>query len=253
MPSALLFLTSQDRVAASTSTTDCTLVLSPSVARIKKAKLLAFEMPSTYYNIQTGVNDQFVWNRTAIGQINYQIPAGNYSITQLLSNIQAGMNAVDANNYVLTYSSTTTFKVTITGTTTFWLTWSSNYFGPQSCWKELGWTQADTSSSTTQTSVNAISLERPTMAFISIAEFGGQLYSSNSSYVNVNTTYAIPLTEEAGGLQYFAQGADFEQSKSFTPGITVQSLRIMIRDHSGNTLNVNGAEWSMLLGLELYE
>ena len=75
---------------------------------------------------------------------NFQITPGNYSISSLLNSIQTGMNSVDNNNYVLSYSNIT-YQVNITSSTNFILNWSSNPYASSGCYSILGWTNLNNS------------------------------------------------------------------------------------------------------------
>src|SRR5690242_5928230 len=98
-----LFINSADRLSSSTSTTNAVFNLQTPIPNIKSVKLLSFTFEDFIPNIVTGVNDKVVWNRTAT-DFSHTVPQEQWTISNLLSNIQTGMNAADANNYALSYS-----------------------------------------------------------------------------------------------------------------------------------------------------
>jgi hypothetical protein len=101
--SKYLAIRSIDRITGSNS---CSfqIQLREGIPAVKRVNLLSFLSPNTLYKIRQNVNDRFVWNRSSTNY-NYQIPPASYSISSLLTTIQNGINAIDSNNYALSYSS----------------------------------------------------------------------------------------------------------------------------------------------------
>lgn len=87
---SIVSIRSQDRIAGGNSSS-FTVQFNNSdryFTQVTKVALLSAIIPNTIYNIRTGVNDQVVWKTNGSVAKTYQIPAGYYNITQLLSNIQ---------------------------------------------------------------------------------------------------------------------------------------------------------------------
>lgn len=96
------------------------------------------------------------------------------------------------NVFTVTYDSTT-MKITISASNVFTLRCSENFFP----YHELGFTTTNTSSATSHTSTNIISLERPQQLILSIHEFDEPLYVGNNT--TIPHTFVIPLTANFGG------------------------------------------------------
>jgi hypothetical protein len=238
-----LAVRSIDRINYSTTTSsNFQIQLKQGYGNVIKVKLMDFICPNTFYKIRAGVNNYFVWNR---GSTNYSftITPGAYSIADLLNTIQNQMNSADSNSYVATYNSDT-LTTTISGTGAFILNWSSNPHASTSCWRELGWTQADTTSATSQTSPNCYSLERPTRLYITINELLQPGVSTNLGFY----TFWIPINVLSGQMiQYKAQ--DYEQIIQFKSPISISTLTINLTIENNEQASLNGEEWEMMLEL----
>lgn len=230
-----LLVHSQDRISG--TSTNFVLELPESITNIRQVKLAQANIPNTLYNIITGTNDIMRWNHA--GAFTYTIPAGAYTISNLLSDIQTGMNAADANNYVLSYSSTT-FKVTFTGTAAFSLTFS----GATTPYQELGFTAANTSSGTTIISTNAVSLAQPYNLYITIIELSVDVLTT---YNNDKPTFVVPVNVNAGEIIQYSDAANFEQILHYSAAPR-DIYRLNVRLHKrSNTVDLNGSEWSFML------
>ena len=169
-----------------------------------------------------------------------------YSITDLLSTIQTGANAADANSYTLTYS-TTTFKVTITGSGAFVLNWSTNTNASTSCYKELGFSQTDTSSATSHTSTKAVSLSQPVFIYMEIDQFSRTIATTSSSAIVNSVSFIIPLTEDQGNLVFCSSVGNIENKLCFPHPQLLQDLHIRLLDKDYQAIDTNGSEWDAVL------
>ena len=168
-----VYLTSYDSQQSTDLQGNCHLSFAGTgIQGVKKIRLTQFSLTNTIYNVRTGINDQMCWYHSG-SSYHFQIPAGQYNISALLTQIQIGMNATDANSYALTYNSST-FFVTITGTSAFSLNFASNSFSSTSCSLEIGFNQADTASSISISGTNAVDLSFPNLIFICIPEIQEQ-------------------------------------------------------------------------------
>jgi|SRR5579885_75937 len=211
---------------------------------VKKVSLAQATIPNTIYNIQTNVNDRFNFFRGS--SFSYQIPAGAYTINNLLSTIQTGINGLDANSYSLTYN-TTTMKVTITGTGAFSLNWASNANASTGCYSVLGWTKADTSSSTSITAPNVPALQNPTNILMIISELGTDKYTTT----NANKyTFIVPNTVDSGEIiEYFPNDENYQVIAFGTP-MNFTKFTVSLFDDTNSLINLNGSEWNMSLQFE---
>jgi hypothetical protein len=247
MPKKYLLVNSADRTSSSSSSSDFQINLKPAIFGIKSIKLISAQLPTTFYNIRTGVNDRVCFNRSST---NYsaQIAAGNYTIAGLLSSIQTAMNALDANSYVCSYSSTT-LKVTISGTSSFSLNWSSNPSASAGMYYELGWTAADTSSATSQTAPNVFDLSNPKYLYLWIPELPARdrIISTNATD---KASFIIPISVNGGTIDAYTEASNFVQIKDQN-GFILQSFTVQLYERNNRQITLNGIEWSFILELDI--
>lgn len=240
-----LLINSDDRDSTlSTSSSNYLVNLPISINRgqeFKRVTLKNCNIPLATYNVRLGVNDQIVWNRG--GDFVYTVPPGAYTATALATQIQAGMNGVDANGYVVTYSATT-FKITITGIAVFSLNWVTNANQGRDIDYQIGFNQVDTAALTSHTGNNVINLHYPKNILIAIDEFGqvGQTAASSQNY-----TFIIPVLDKDGGeVGNFREMQFFEQTTNLFTG-NIGSLRVRLTDENGAPLDLNGADWTFVV------
>lgn len=241
---SLLYISSHDHLSSGNSS-NCTIPLPTHWTKIHSVSLESFIVPNTSYNIRAGVNDYIPFRRSSTNYA-FQITPGSYTITSLLSAIQTGMNAADANTYTCTYSAIT-MKATIAGSGAFILNFATGTNASTSCWRELGFSQADTSSTTSHTGSNVVSLEKPSTLFINIPELRYPVSTSNSADYH---TFIVPLTENAGNLVFFSTTSQFDQRIAFSSPISFSELTFLLKDRSNVASSLNGGEWAMILKLE---
>jgi hypothetical protein len=218
-----------------------------SLQRVKRIKLIQFSVANTIYNVVSGVNNYVCWNRGGTSYT-YQIPSGQYSIANLLTTIQTGMNNADSNSYALTYSSTT-FLVTATGTSAFYFNWLSSGSSAFGCYEQLGFTKVDTSSATSITGTNVVDLTSPQFVFVDINEIPGNIGSTSSLIMSNKFNFVVPLYESNGNLVYVKQEEIALEQRLSVP-INLSNLTVQIKDKNGTIVNTNGSNWTMIWELD---
>lgn len=187
-------------------------------------------------------SDRVNFNRTATNY-SFQIPAGKYFFNNLLSIIQIGMNAFDANTYVLSYD-VSTLKVTISGLNIFILNWATNSNAFTGCWKELGFTFANTASVTSQTGSNVIQLYQPINIIIYISEFSVGGITDRGAFYSFICTFTV----NGGEIQHFIENQWFTQQVHLVDSkLHLNSLSVQLLYNDGSPLFLNGSDWSMTL------
>ncbi len=63
-------------------------------------------IPISFYNINTNYNT-FGWTGSATGVVSFDITLGNYTIDELIAEVQVQMNLLDTNTYTITYDEIT--------------------------------------------------------------------------------------------------------------------------------------------------
>lgn len=92
-------INSSDRVAAS-SVSNAEYQLHRPIENAKKIKLLHFSLPNTIYNI-TSSNNQLTFDDGNVQTLT--IPPGAYNITELLNEIQTGLNGLSTITFTATF------------------------------------------------------------------------------------------------------------------------------------------------------
>lgn len=209
---------------------------------VERIQMIQFTIPNTFYNVSSS-NNTVCWNRSSTNY-SYQIPSGQYSISTLLTTIQSGMNGVDNNSYALSYSSST-FMVTVTGSSAFMLNWNSNPNASTGCYQQLGFTKQDTSSSTSITGSNVVDLAIPEYVFMDINELPGSMGTTSASSITNKLNFVIPLYESNGNLVYVLEENIHEELR-FKPPINLSNLTVQLKDKNSSILNTNGSNWHMI-------
>jgi len=231
---------STNRITGSLSSSDFIINL-PFNVDFGKVTLAGVIMPNSIYKIRQDINDRVCWRRSSTNY-SYQIPAGSYSISELLSTIQTGMNAADSNSYSWSYSGIT-LKCTVTGSGSFMLNWATNTFAAYGCWFELGFTNVNTTTSTSITSTNIIGLYNPTSIYLQVPQLGSPgIISSGVWY-----TFKLPLTTLAEGIQEVNMTNYIEQSINFSGRKNLQQLNVKLIYANGSAVDLNGADWEFTL------
>jgi hypothetical protein len=236
----LVNICSQDKnTVLSSSSTDFVILLPIPINNITCVELLSVTLPNTIYKIQS-YNNTFYWSTDdGTNQFNIMIPYGAYTIYNLLLYIQNQMNSTDPNNnYTLTYDSTT-FKVTISSDNDF----NMNFALPNTCCKELGFNNTNTSFNTAITGSNAIQLYQPLSIFIVIKELGGNNFTTSK----FQYTFKVPLTVLSSGIIEFDTNSFFKQVVNLNRTVNFNQFNIQLVDNQGRLIDLNGADWELVL------
>lgn len=234
-----LLIDSRDRLDGSPSSTQFKIILPNAIHSIKRIKMLACNIPNTTYNIRSTNNLlQFQHGATVYNAI---IPVGSYTQYTFPQAIADAMNATDSNGYTCTYSFTT-FKLTISGTASFSLLMANS-----TIWYEMGFTQSNSSTSTSITAPNILQLGLPLSVYVEVPELS---MGMTSSRVNDKCTWVIPISVNSGTIQYFADNSNYEQVYTYREGRTINELNVRVRWRNGEPLDLNGADWQFHLLLE---
>lgn len=214
----------------------------PMIENLRKFRLLSANIPNTLYNI-TSTNNTIYWVRG--GALTAQLIEGAYDITGLLTEIADAMTTEDGvQSYTATYDSRT-MRITITGTAAFVLNCTTT---TNSAWYLLGFeTDADTISATTHAADNVIRLDLPAYLLLSIAE----LYNNKSvSDTNHRATFVIPITTNTQSNELFQTNLRYDTGRDFTAVNSITELTCKLTNPDGVVIDLNGSDFSFLLGLE---
>lgn len=235
-----LRISSADRTSSSTSSSQFTILLPVAINNVRSISLAKVALPITWYNVSAAIgNNTFIVNRSSTNY-SYTIPDGSYNITTLLSQIQTGINALDANNYALSYN-TTTFLVNISG--------SSNFVvkGTGTINSLLGFPSTDSSSSTSINATNVPQLFHPETVYLTINQLG---IGTTTSFVNDQCTFTIPISENSGGIQQYDSNSNYDQIIEYPFPITLYQLDVALKMKKNQILNLNGCDFDFILELD---
>lgn len=196
-------------------------------------KILCLQIPNTVYSVITGVND-IVY--TSLG--NATLTQGSYIATTFVAMLQTQLIVVNA-GFTATYN-TDTKKITIANATPFTLNFATT---TASAAKLCGFVNSNTNSGTSATGTLVIDLNYTSNLIINIEESKNKIASTDVQSNHRGSIY-FPINVSFGSYQnlYFR---DLPQTIDF-PANTGK-LTIKIFDSDGNTINLNGAEWNMLI------
>jgi hypothetical protein len=232
----LFVLTSAAR--SSGNSTNFIYFLSKPLKAIKQVKLRSVTIPNVIYNVNSTNN---VFNWTFGSTYNFVIPPGYYTISSLMSAIQAFMNTQGSpNSYTLTYSSTSGL-VTIAGTSNFQI----NFGVANTCASLLGFPPTTTSSANTFTGSNSPSLTYPLNVFINISEIG-----THNRVNNNNFTFFIPMINQNSTILFLNHLDLDEQTITFDKPQNIYQLTVNMVDEFNNNINLLGLDWSLALEID---
>ena len=200
-------------------------------------------IPSSFYVVNSN-NNQLLINYTG-GPSTITITPGNYSASELVSTIQTSLTNINS-AWTITYN---------TNTGTFSFSTSSTAFGLDATgatsilWQLMGFLQQVYSTdTTTKTSTNVADLTGPKyVQIVSNALSFKSSFEPGSTNTGVkNVILRIPVKVNSFDMIVYENYNDINNMIPFQrefPNI----IDISLVDEEGNTLNLNGMEWSFVI------
>lgn len=206
--------------------------------------LLSASIPNTLYNVFSGRNG-ISWTR---GGVDYSttITSGAYGVTDLLAVVGAAMLAADgAGGYSVSYTPVT-MKLSITSTdASFYLRLAVQ---TNQMWSTLGFTgTANTAPALTQIADSVIRLDHPSYLMIDISELPSQ-DCVNTTWSRGN--YIVPMSGISQYVEVYNRNTSFDQLQQYSLGAGVASLRVRLTRPDGTAADLNGAEWTFMIGIQ---
>ena len=180
-------INSAKRTPNSASSSSFEIQLTKPILTPKSVKLKWLIIPNSIYNVRDGINNKLDFTDTG-GAHTITIPAGAYTITTLISQIQSQMTSVGAQTYTLTFNETQ-LNIKITASSAFSLQFAS----AGSCAYILGFEPNNLSASASYTGTKTVSLDINCI-YMKVDEFGINMYSNDG----ISFTFCVPLTEDTG-------------------------------------------------------
>lgn len=237
---------SRNRTAGSPSSSDFVVPLPVPIKRVRSVALNSLFLPNTVFNIDS---------------TNYTLPVkisgttytatlapGNYTPSALATAVAAQLSSAAAGagvTFTCSYS-TTTFKMTVTVSAgSFQLLFSTS----GSPWREMGFTNSDTTSAGSATGPNVVQLDLPAFLLIDVQEFPCPTNFIGSTLGTTAPFYA-PLSSNGGDISVYRR-SDFPQRLEFcSPLMGMAQLTVRLRGSDGVIRSLNGADFSFLLEIE---
>ena len=216
------------------------------------ARIENIRIPISFYNINSNYNT-FGWTGSATGVVSFDITSGNYTIDEMIAEVQVQMNLLDTNTYTLTYDEITQ-KVNIASDGVENV---STLTGDG--WRTLGF-------DTTETITGASNTDGVDVAYTNTARHL-RLFVNNitSNNVYANTTNAgtdkqtnlqrvsvvIPITETRNEFQFYKN--DNGYMIKLPNMANIHELDVLLTDADGNTLDLNNVPWGFNVVIYKYK
>ncbi len=233
----------------STSRTDFIYQLTHPVNFYKRGKNYEYyarienvRIPISFYNINSNF-DTFGWTGSATGVVSFDITNGNYTIDELIAEVQVQMNLLDTNTYTLTYDEITQ-KVNIASDGVENV---STLVGDG--WRTLGFDLTETITGASNTDGNDVAY---TNTARHLRLFVNNI-TSNNVYANTTAvgqdkqtnlqrvSIVIPITETRNEFQFY-DNHDGYMIK--LPNMSnIQELDVRLTDANGNVVDLNNVPW----------
>jgi len=208
-------------------------------------------VPVSFYNINSNYNT-FGWTGSATGVVTFDITQGNYTIDELITEVQVQMNLLDTNTYALTYDEITQ-KVNIASTGTENL---ATLVGDG--WQTLGFGDL------TETITGASNVDGTNVAYTNTLRHLKLLVNnltSNNVYSNgVETdkstklqrvSLTFPVTETRNEFLFFDNhDGHFIKLPNMS---SITELDVKLLDPYDNEVNLNGVPWGFECSIYKYK
>lgn len=235
--SKYLLINSQLRSSGNTS--NYNININDSIQSFRTCKICALNIPISIYNITT-LNNHLIMVDSLNNEYNIFIDPGNYSMDNLIIELQNKINNTFIENIIITYNETT-FKLTFTTLiNTFYFKWFTTN---NSLNKVLGYDNINTTLSLSTTSTYVADLSLPGGFIISINKFPNNVVTTNG----ISGTFYISINQNGSYINYHYDSSQFRNESNYN--ITnLQNMNVkLINVLDGSILDINNAEWSFLL------
>lgn len=246
-----LFINSKDRTSGSASSSNFIYKLNRPVEHVHRIGVRRVILPFSYYVFNS--NNNVITFDEGGGDLTATITAGNYTKTELETEIKTRMDAAGGDTYTVSIN-TNTYLLTISSTGTFELDFRTST-NAASAYDQLGFDDANYATAGSHTSPNAVNLNGPLALYIRSNELSG---GTRGRFINQNvgsniifeiTVTALPnemiLAQTATPImieyvqdRHYTSGQHVNENSKF--GRTIRDIDISLIDDSGDVVNLNG-------------
>jgi hypothetical protein len=197
--------------------------------------LQSANIPYSFYSI-TSFDNTFTWGLTTAPSNSYDIPPGNYNITQILNYLSGIMGA----QYTLSYSSITS-KITITHSTNDFIIYADSFN------HIIGFSKTTntTSSGRTVTGRDCVNLNQ--IRAINV-EVNFPTYNVNVAQpYNQNILATIPVYVAPFSIITYTNNNNFRTNLYVNK---LDQIQIRLLDNEGRLIDMNGIQYQMTMQLD---
>jgi len=232
-----------------TLSNDFTIDLPYELSRVVSIKFKSIELVNGYYAIDEKSNN----NKITIDSIPYSIPSGNYTINELKT-LFSGLLPNSINFDV----DITNGKTTFSSSNNFILDFGMNEKEPNNTLGySFGFRKQNYSDSNSYISESIYNLEKDRYFYIFVDD-----YKSSNTYDNIvviqkdkyltkNILARIVNSGEAFQIIYEDNSDRIEKKRVYCVPVGISRLRIKVLNMYGNVININNADYSIVLEFEV--
>ena len=234
---------SRYRTNPSASSNNCVIQTPELIQNIKSMTLEYFSIPMTIYNISAATKNN-IFAGTQGAPFSVTVPDGNYTPTSLFSQLSTLLLAATGNVWTFTLSSTTAL-VTIASGVAFTL----DFTVVNAMWLELGFLKIITPLSVSVTGTSVIQLQGTTELYINIQNYESVLFSTN-----IAGNFTVPVNVPFGEIITYQRNVGQEQINFFNmTNNKFATFEIQLLNASGQLVDLNGAEWTLIISVTNYD
>ena len=201
------------------------------------ARIENVRIPISFYNINSNY-DTFGWTGSATGVVSFDVTNGNYTIDELIAEVQIQMNLLDTNTYTITYDEITQ-KVNIASDGVENV---SVLVGDG--WQTLGFNLTETITGASNTDGVGVAYTNTTRHLrLYVDNINSNNVYANTEGVNKQTNIqkvaiTIPVTETRNEFQFYQNDSGYQIKLPNIP--TINELRVKLLDANNQTVDLHG-------------
>ncbi len=204
-------------------------------------------IPFTWNTIRTG-RDTIQWTASVDGVLIISLNPGNYTATDLATELTTAMNAVStAGTYTVTYDSITQgFDITVAGDTIRIL---QTDLDASNLWDELGFTEPYTLAANTQISVSAVNITGDNRLYVTSSTLANtdSYESTENNLLEKSLNIATAIVDvNPGGI---VQDKKNEMVWRHWPDANITNFDLQLRHSNGDLVDLRGRYWQITIVL----
>lgn len=195
-------------------------------------------IPYTFYNVTSNYNVFSIMSGATI--YNVTLPVGQYNLSQFITALQTGLNALAVGVFTIT-TDPITYNMTITNATI-----PFTYIGTSNSYQITGYGQSNIGPSLSITAPNIYNLGGTD--YIDI--ISTQLAHSDTKVISSKFTSSTLIQRIPTNQYSFGQTILFmtRHPHIFTTKLNLtEDIEINLQDNNGNIINLNGRDWELVL------